>query len=185
MKGSLVSGEIVEPYAEALMSVAESQNLTDRIGEDVRSLLSVLESSEDLRQFLSSPLVKEEQKKAVLGQIAGDQLHPYTINILMLLVDRRRIPFLEGICKQYLTLLRKLQQTVLAEVTSAVELTEAQRQAVSEQVKAMTGAHQVELDSKLDPDLIGGVIIKVGSQVIDGSLRGQLRRIGLRLSSAT
>jgi F-type H+-transporting ATPase subunit delta len=49
----------------------------------------------------------------------------------------------------------------------------------------MTGAQQVELDTKLDPDLIGGVIIKVGSQVIDGSLRGQLRRIGLRLSSAT
>lgn len=185
MKGTLVSAEIVEPYADALMSVAQSHNLTDRIGEDVRSLLSLLESSEELRQFLSSPVVKEEQKKAVLGQVVGDSLHPYTLNILMLLVDRRRIPFLEGICKQYQTLLRKLQQTVLAQVTSAVELTESQRQAVSEQVKAMTGAHQVELDTKLDPDLIGGVIIKVGSQVIDGSLRGQLRRIGLRLSSAT
>jgi F-type H+-transporting ATPase subunit delta len=49
----------------------------------------------------------------------------------------------------------------------------------------MTNAHQVELDTKIDPDLIGGVIIKVGSQVVDASLRGQLRRIGLRLSSAT
>lgn len=185
MRGSLVNAGIVEPYAEALMSAAQSQNITDRIGDDVRSLLSLLESSEELRQFLTSPVAREEQKKTVLRQIAGDGLHPYTLNFLLLLVDRRRIPLLEGIGKQYLALLRKLQQTVLAEVTSTVELTEAQRQAISEKVKAITGAHQVELETKLEPDLIGGVIIKVGSQVIDASLRGQLRRIGVRLSSAT
>jgi F-type H+-transporting ATPase subunit delta len=78
-----------------------------------------------------------------------------------------------------------LKQTVVAEVISAVELTDAQRQSVSEKVKAMTSANQVELDTKIDPDLIGGVIIKVGSQVIDASLRGQLRRIGISLSRAT
>jgi|SRR6478672_2198542 F-type H+-transporting ATPase subunit delta len=185
MRGSMVSAEVLEPYAEALMSLAQSQDLTDRIGEDMRSLLTLLESSEELQQFLASPIVAAANKKAVLQQIAGDQLHPYTLNILMLLVDRRRILFLEGICKQYQVLLRKLKQTVLAEVSSAVELTEAQQQTVSEKVKAMTKAQQVELNIKIDPELIGGVIIKVGSQVIDASLRGQLRRIGLRLSSAT
>lgn len=185
MKGSMASAEVLEPYAEALMSLAQSQNLTDRIGEDMRSLLSILESSEELQQFISSPVVQADAKKAVLRQIAGEQLHPYTLNILMMLVDRRRIMFLEGICQHYQALLREMNQTVLAEVTSAVELTEAQQQSVREKVLAMTSARQVELDSKLDPDLIGGVIIKVGSQVIDASLRGQLRRIGLRLSSAT
>jgi len=185
MRGSLVSAEVLEPYAEALMSLAQSQDLTDRIGEDMRSLLNVLESSEELQQFLASPIVSAVNKKTVLQQIVGDQLHPYTLNILMLLVDRRRILFLEGICKQYQVLLRKLKQTVLAEVSSAVQLTEAQQQTVSEKVKAMTNAQQVELNIKIEPELIGGVIIKVGSQVIDASLRGQLRRIGLRLSSAT
>jgi F-type H+-transporting ATPase subunit delta len=100
-------------------------------------------------------------------------------------VDRRRIQFLEAIGKQYQALLRKLNQTVLAEVTSAVELSDSQKQSVREKVQAITSAHQVELDTKIDPDLIGGVIIKVGSQVVDASLRGQLRRIGIRLSSAT
>lgn len=184
MKGSLVSAEILEPYAQALMSAAQSQNIAERVGEDIRSLLSALENSEELRQFLSNPFVKDADKKAVLGQIAGDSIHQYTRNFLMLLVDRRRILFLEGIAQQYLTLLRELNQTVLAEVISAVELTEAQQQAVREKVQAMTGARSVELSTKLDPDLIGGVIIKVGSQVIDASLLGQLRRIGIRLSSA-
>jgi F-type H+-transporting ATPase subunit delta len=167
------------------MSVAQANNLIDRIGEDVASLLNLLKESPELQQFLSSPVVKAEDKKAVLGRIAGEQLHPYTRNFLNLLVERRRILFLEGICKQFQALLRKLNQTVLAEVTSAVELNEAQQQSVREKVMAMTNAQQVELDARVDPDLIGGVIIKVGSQLIDASLRGQLRRIGLRLTSAT
>jgi F-type H+-transporting ATPase subunit delta len=101
-----------------------------------------------------------------------------------LLVDRGRILFIEGICKQYQALLRKQNQTVLAEVISTVELNEEQQRSVREKVTAMTNARQVELATKIDPDLIGGVIIKVGSQVVDASIRGQLRRISLRLSSA-
>ncbi len=182
MKGSLLSAQVLEPYAQALMSVAQSNNLVDRFGEDIASLLNLLQNSNELQQFLQSPVVQADAKKAVLRQIGGDQIHPFLMNFLMILVDRRRILFLEGILKQFQTLLRKLKQTVLAEVTSAIELTDAQRQSVAEKVKAMTGASEVELETKLDPDLIGGVIIKVGSQLIDASLRGQLRRIGLSLS---
>ena len=183
MKGSLVSAEVLEPYAEALMSIAQSNDQVDKIGEDVNTLLSLLESSPELKEFLANPIVQAAAKKAVLQQLVGEQLHPYMMNILKLLVDRRRILFLEGICQQFQTLLRRLKQTELAEITSAVELTEAQRESVKEKVKAISGAHEVELKTKIDPDLIGGVIIKVGSQVLDGSLRGQLRRIGMSLSA--
>jgi F-type H+-transporting ATPase subunit delta len=184
MRDSIVVGQIVEPYAQALMSVAQSNNIVDRVGEDVSALLELLNSSEDLRNFLAHPLTKADVKKSVLQQVTGDQLHPYTRNFLNLLVDRGRILFIEGICKQYQALLRKQNQTVLAEVTSTVELNEEQQRSVREKVTAMTNARQVELATKIDPDLIGGVIIKVGSQVVDASIRGQLRRISLRLSSA-
>ncbi len=187
MKGSLLSAGVVEPYAEALMSLAQENELTERLGEDVAGLLTILQESPDLQVLLSSPVVKAEDKKAVLQQIStsleGDQLHPYMLSFLNVLVDRRRILFLEAIFQQYQALLRKLKQTVLAEVTSAVSLTDAQHHSVQDKVKEITGANQVELDTKIDPDLIGGVIIKVGSQVIDSSLRGQLRRIGLRLNA--
>ncbi|MBC6481580.1 MAG: F0F1 ATP synthase subunit delta [Hormoscilla sp. GM7CHS1pb] len=185
MKGGMVIGEIVEPYAEGLMSLAQEQNLTERLGEDVRDILKMLSSSPEFSQLIANPLIKPEAKKAVLRQVGGDRMHPYTLNFLMLLVDRRRLQFLEGICKQYQAILRKLNQTVLAEVTSTVELTEAQKQAAIERVKGMTGAAAVELESKIDPEIIGGVIIKVGSQVIDASLRGQLRRIGISLNAAS
>jgi len=80
--------------------------------------------------------------------------------------------------------LRQLNQTVLAEVISAVPLTEAQQQAIIQKVIAISNARQVELETKVDSELIGGVIIKVGSQVIDASIRGQLRRLSLRLTNS-
>ena len=181
---STIDTQVVQPYAQALMSVARSKEMTEQVGEDVRSLRKLLQNSEQLRDFLANPFVKAEDKKAILGQIIGES-NPYLRNFTMLLVDRRRILLLEAICQEYLALLRQLNQTVLAEVISAIELTEAQQQAVREKVKSMTNAHEVELDAKIDRDLIGGVIIKVGSQVIDASLRGQLRRLSLRLSSGS
>jgi F-type H+-transporting ATPase subunit delta len=180
MKGSLLSAEVVEPYAEALMAVAQEQNLVDKFGEDVASLLSLLDASPELNAFISSPVVIGSDKKAILRRI-GQEIDPIIVNFLMILVDRRRIIFLEGICQHFRTLIRKLNQTVLAEVISAIELNDGQKQAVVDQVKTITQARDVELVTKIDPDLIGGVIIKVGSQVIDASLRGQLRRLSISL----
>jgi F-type H+-transporting ATPase subunit delta len=185
MKSGVMSEQVVEPYAQALMSVARANNLTEQFGEDVHSLIDFLEESEQFRNFLANPFVQSEDKKAVLKRVIGDSVNPYLRNFLLLLIDRRRIILLEGICQQYLSLLRQLNQTVLAEVTSAVELNDEQKQAVRDKVIAMTSAREVELATKIDRNLIGGVIIKVGSQVVDASLRGQLRRLSLRLTSGT
>ncbi|EKQ68842.1 ATP synthase, F1 delta subunit [Leptolyngbyaceae cyanobacterium JSC-12] len=181
----IVTGEILERYAQALLSVAQDNNIVDQVVQDVNTILGLLKESQDLRDFLAKPIFKAEDKKAVLARVLGDTVHPYTRNFLLVLVDRRRIVLLEGICKEFQALIRKLNQTVLAEVTSVTELTEDQKRALQEKVIALTGARNVELETKLDPDLIGGVIIKIGSQVIDASLRGQLRRISLRLSNVS
>ncbi len=185
MKGSLFSSEIAEPYAQALISLAESHDITRPVGEDCRSILEILEDSAELRQFISSPVIKDEDKRAVLNRILGDDIHHYLRNFIMLLVDKRRIVYLEAICEQYLALLRKLTNTVLAEVTASTELSDRQRRDVIDKIKALTGAESVELKTDNDPELIGGVIIKVGSQVFDASLRGQLRRIGISLAGAS
>ncbi|HEY9629239.1 MAG TPA: ATP synthase F1 subunit delta [Coleofasciculaceae cyanobacterium] len=183
MKSSLVAAEIAEPYAQALMSVAQSSDQVDRIGEDVGSVLSVLSESQDLRTCLASPLFEAEVKKRVIRQVFGDQLHSYTLNFILLLVDRGRILFVEDIFRQFQVLLRQIRKAVLAEVTSAVALNEEQQNGIRQKVLSMTQAEQVELALSVDPDLMGGVIIKVGSQVVDASLRTQLRRIGMKLGA--
>lgn len=182
MSGTLVSSEIGEPYAQALMSLAQQNNLTDQFGDTFRSLSSLLTLSKEFRDFVLNPVIKGEDKKAVLKQVMGNDANPYLVNFIMLLVDKRRIVFLEPIVKQYLNLLRKLNQTVLAEVISATELSDEQRNNLVEKVKAIAEARDVELKTIVDPELIGGVIIKVGSKVIDASLRGQLRRISISLN---
>lgn len=182
MSGTLISSEVGEPYAQALMSLAQQQDLTNQFGDTFRSLSSLLEESREFKDFVLNPVVKGEDKKAVLKQVLGNDANPYLVNFMMLLVDKRRIVFLEPIVEQYLNLLRKLNQTVLAEVTSATELSDSQKQNVIEKVKAIAQARDVELKTSVDPDLIGGVIIKVGSKVIDASIRGQLRRISISLN---
>ena len=185
MKGSLISSQVAEPYAQALMSVAETHNLMESLGEDIRSLLALLTESEELQLFMTNPVVQGADKYAVLQRIIGDRGNPYLTNFLKLLVDKGRAPFLVTICQQFLTLLRQKTNTILAEVTAAQELTDEQRHAVSEKVRELAGADSVEIQTTVDASLIGGVIIKVGSQVFDASLRGQLRRIGLSLGSAS
>ncbi|MBD1912752.1 MULTISPECIES: ATP synthase F1 subunit delta [unclassified Leptolyngbya] len=178
-----LAAEIVEPYAQALMSIAQSQDLVDRFNEDTTVLLETLAESEELNQFLVNPFMKPETKKAVLRQLASDRLHPVMQSFLQLLVDRGRSQFLPPICKQYQTLVRQMRQIVLAEVISSVELNDEQTEAVRQKVISLTGASQVELEKHIDSDILGGVIIRVGSQVFDASLRGQLRRLGLNLST--
>lgn len=180
---TVIAGEIVEPYAAALMSLAKSKDLAERFGEEIRSLLNIMDESPELKQFMGNPIIKPEDKKAVLQRMMGDEADPYMRNFLKLLVDRGRIIFLEEIGKKYLALLRELNQTVLAEVTSAVELNEDQKNTVRERVKSMTDARDVDIETKIDPSLLGGVVIKIGSQIVDSSLQGQLRRIGISLKA--
>lgn len=181
MAGTLVSSEIGEPYAQALMSLAQQNDLADSFGETFRALESLLSESQEFKDFVLNPVIKSEDKKAVMKQVMGDA-NPYLINFIMLLVDKRRIVFLEAIVEQYLTLLRKLNQIVLAEVISAQELSDEQKGKIVEKVRGIVEARDVELKTSVDPNLIGGVIIKVGSKVIDASLRGQLRRISVSLN---
>lgn len=183
MNDTTLSSEIAGPYAKALMSVAADNNAVDRVGSEVADLLEVLASSEELIGFLSSPLMSPDSKKGVLRQIAEGNVSDFLLSFLLLLVDRGRVAFLQPILQQYQALLRERNQTVLADVTSAVELSEDQQNAIRDRVKTMTGANSVELSVQIDPSLIGGLVIKVGSQVIDASLRGQLRRIGIQLAT--
>ncbi|MGK7909388.1 MAG: ATP synthase F1 subunit delta [Synechococcus sp.] len=177
-----IAQKVAGPYAEAMLSIATGQELIDQFGDDAQGILAVIKQTPEFSSFLASPLVTAEQKKSLLTQSFGEGIHPLFMNVLMLLIDRRRILFLEQVCEQYLALRRKLRKIALAEVTSASALNDGQRAALVERVKRLAQSTDVELKESIDPDLIGGVIIRVGSQVIDASLRGQLRRLAFQLS---
>ena len=178
------TSEVADPYAQALLSIAQSKDSVDDLSQVVADLLNLMKESDELSAFLASPVTDNNAKKAVLNQVLGDEANPQIKNFLMLLVDRGRIYLVKPILQQFQAKVRELNQTVLAEVVSAVELTDEQKETVRQKVQRMTEAKSVELASRIDPDLIGGVVIQIGSQVLDASIRGQLRRIGLQLGAS-
>lgn len=176
-----IAQQLGTPYAEALLALAKQHDLVDAIADDVRGIAAVLTATPELGVFLASPLVKPAAKKAVLGTALADKVNPFTLSFLNLLADRGRIILLAAIIDSFLALVRRLKNIAFAEVRTTKPLSEAQQTAVIDKVKQITGATDVELATSIDAALIGGVIIKVGSQVIDASIRGQLRRLSLQL----
>lgn len=178
---SIATSEVAAPYAQALLSIAQSKDKVDEISGITADLIDLLKESDGLSPFLASPIANSDAKRGVLTQILGDDTNQQMKNFLMLLIDKNRIYLVKPILEEFQARVRELKQTVLAEVVSAVELSGEQKETVRQKVLSMTDAQSVELESRVDPELIGGVIITIGSQVLDASLRGQLRRIGLQL----
>jgi len=176
---------IATPYAEALLQVAESRKETDTVAEQVKGLLAIWKESAVLREAMASPVLEPEAKKAALATLFADQLTPSMQNLLKLLADRQRISVLDSVLVRFLELYRGLRNITLAKVTSATELTEAQQEQLNQKVQAITGTDSVEFDLSVDPSLIGGFIVSMGSQVIDASLSGQVRRLGLALAKVS
>ncbi|SBO44539.1 ATP synthase F1 subunit delta [Cyanobium sp. NIES-981] len=176
---------IATPYAEALLQVSESRQDTDLVAEQVRGLLQVWSSSPELRAAMTSPVLEPEVKKSALAALFDAQLTASLQNLLKLLADRQRIAMLDAVLLRFLELYRELRQITLARVTAATPLSDQQQSLLNEKVKAIAGTDSVEFEIQIDPALIGGFIVSMGSQVIDASLSGQVRRLGLALARAS
>ena len=176
---------ITTPYAEAFLQVAESRNEVDEAINQTKSILELWNSSPEFRNAMASPVLEVESKKAALQKLFSKDLSPAFLNLLKLLADRNRIGLLDSVLDRLLELYREQQNIALATVTSASELTEEQQNELLKKVQDLAGTDNLELNLKVDPDLIGGFVVNVGSKVIDASLAGQVRRLGLALSKVS
>jgi F-type H+-transporting ATPase subunit delta len=136
-----------------------------------------LANSSDLKTFLGNPLVTKDAKKNVVKDILGEQITAKTLTFLMLLVDRGRIALLDNVAKRFLELSYKTDCIEIAKVTSSVQLSAEQQKNIAEKLKVITGAKQIKLALKVDPSLIGGFTVEIGSKLIDTTIRGQLKQI--------
>jgi len=176
---------ITTPYAEAFLQVAESRKEVDQIVDQSKSLLELWSQSPEFSDAMSSPILEIESKKKVLEKIFAKEVSPSLMNLLKLLADRQRIGYLNSVLERLLELYREQRNIALATVTSATSLTEDQQEKILKTVQSVAGTDNLELDLKVDPNLIGGFIINVGSKVIDASLSGQVRRLGLALAKVS
>ena len=176
---------ITTPYAEAFLQVAESRKEVDQVVDQAKAVLELWRESPELRQAMASPVLEVDAKKAALEKLFSDQLTPSFLNLLKLLADRQRIGVLDAVLERMLELYRVKRNIALADVTSATALSEEQQAELSKKVQAVAGTDKLEIKLSVDPDLIGGFVVKVGSKVIYASLAGQVRRLGLALAKVS
>ena len=176
---------ITTPYAEAFLQVAESRNEVDEVIAQSKSILELWDASPEFREAMASPVLEVDSKKAALEKLFSKDLPPSFINLLKLLADRNRIGFLNSVLERLLELYREQRNIALATVTSASDLSEEQQNELLKKVQSIAGTENLELNLKVDPSLIGGFVINVGSKVIDASLAGQVRRLGLTLAKVS
>ena len=177
---------VASRYARALVDVVlapTSRHEPDRVREDLASFERALADSPELTNALASPAITKPRKRAVierLGQSLG--VSGVAKNFLFVLIDHRRMADLSGIIAAFEKMVDERLGVMQVDVTSAQALKQQQQDDLIRQLETMTGK-KIALNIQTDSDLVGGLVVRLGSTVFDGSVRGQLEALGRELRS--
>jgi F-type H+-transporting ATPase subunit delta len=174
--------EIAEVYARSLFEVAQDQGQLDEIHEELDQFADVLSENRQLQLFFFSPYFSSDEKKDGVAKVieGGNE---YFVRFLELLAEKHRLPVLFRIRREFDSLWAKEQKVLEVSVTSAVDLDEETVKGIGQKIQEQTG-HKVELAANVDPDVIGGLVIRVGNMVLDASVRNRLERLRRQVASA-
>ena len=170
-------------YANALADIALEQGASEPAAKQLESFAAAYEESAELRTFLASPAVSVEAKHEVLEKISNRLGASKIIrNFLFVIADHRRTQLIPEIVATFQQVLRQRQGVAEAEISSAVELTSAQKKELAATLARVTGK-KIEPKYSLDPALLGGAVVRIGDTIYDGSLRNRLNEMRARLAS--
>lgn len=172
MKHSLVK----QRYAKSLLDLALDLNQVEEVHADMKHLLSAAAESRDLTMMLRSPIIKPDDKIAVLTKVFENKMSNLSMQFMALLAKKKREELLLEIADKFLALYKEHKGIKTAYLTTARELNPEVRERVVSQLKTQTGA-EVELIEKVQDDLIGGFVLRVDDKQIDASMRGALKKI--------
>ena len=168
-------------YATALLDLAENEKVVDVVADDLKDLQAMIEESDDLTRLLRSPVItRADQLKAISALMDKAGMNALTKKFISVIANNRRLFALASIIKAYLAILSQRRGEVTAVVTSATELNDKQVKDLGASLKKITGS-DVAVQTAVDPDLLGGLVVKVGSQMFDSSLRTKLQHLSLAM----
>jgi len=179
-RSSPVSG-VAERYASAFFELARDESAIDRIEGDLQNVLAMLDANPDLRRMVESPVFSADDQERAIGAIADSAgIRGFTGNFLRLIARKRRLFALPGMIRMFRELAAKNRGEVTAEVTSAHPLGNDQIEALRAALKAKL-RKDVTINVRTNPALLGGLVVKVGSRMIDSSLRTRLMNVKTQL----
>lgn len=177
-----IMASVAGRYASALFDLANEERKLVEVEEEMNRVQQMLETSPDLVRMVRSPVFSaDEQGKAIAAIAAKASLAPLTSNFLKLLARNRRLFALSDILAAFRGIVARHRGEITADVTSAHPLTEAQMTALSDTLTGTAGGKKVQINTKVDPSLLGGLIVKMGSRMIDSSLKTKLNSLKMRM----
>ena len=178
-----MTASVAGRYASALFDLAKEQNGVEAVEADLAKFDGLLSMSDDLRNLVRSPVVSAgDQGKALAAVLSKAGISGTTANFVALVAKNRRLFVIPEMIRNFRTLAAKARGEVTAEVTSAHPLTDAQTTALKETLRSTAG-NNVVLATQVDPSLIGGLIVKIGSRMIDSSLKTKLANLSVALKA--
>ena len=173
---------VAKRYASALFQIANEHQILGQVEEDLRVVKEVLEYNSDLKAVLKSSKLTIDKKKEIVKN-AFASVNMYVLNTVLLLIDRHREDQIVEVTDQFLELANEAMGIAEAEVYSARELTDAEREALSATFAAKIGKKSLRIENIVDSNLLGGIRLRIGNRIYDGSLRGKLDRLERKLLS--
>jgi F-type H+-transporting ATPase subunit delta len=171
----VIAGSLSRRYARALLAATRGDH--DQVGDELRTLAEVMKQSAELAQTLANPAIPQSARRKVMeGLMKRLKVSETTEVFVRLLVDRDRLAALPDISRELDVMLDERAGRIAAEVVSAAPLTKTQVKELTTRLEKLSG-RKVQLTTRQDPELLGGVVAKVGDVVYDGSLRRQLERL--------
>ncbi len=174
--------EIAEVYARALFEVAQEQDKLDEIHDELDAFADAVNESRDMARFFFSPYFSTEEKKEALHKTieGGDEAF---MNFLEALIERHRMPVIFRIRSRFDRLWEEENKLLPVEVTSAVQLDKATVEGIGKSIGEQVG-RKVELSSRVDPEILGGVVLRVGNFILDASIRRRLEQLRKQVARA-
>lgn len=177
MASTNTSTAAAKRYAAALIDTAAKAQSIDSVEKDIADLGAMLKASGDLRTFIASPLIPQGQQAAAMGAIADKAgFHAYTKNFLQTLIANRRLPMLAVVLKAVQGEISKRRGEVEAQVQSAVALSPEQTKELQAAISKALGTN-VAMNVTVNKDLIGGLVVQVGSTLVDASVKNKIERL--------
>jgi F-type H+-transporting ATPase subunit delta len=174
--------EIADVYARSLFEVAQQEDSLDEIHEQLVEFTDAIDENRDLQVFLFSPYFSAQEKKEGLGKFvegADDNLFRF----LELLAERHRMPVIFRVRRAFDDLWAEERKRLEVEITSAVELDDDTVESIGKRIEEQTG-RDVQLSARVDEDVLGGIVLRVGNMVLDASVRARLERLRRQVTSA-
>jgi F-type H+-transporting ATPase subunit delta len=174
--------EIAQVYARSLFEVATERDQLDDVRDQLGQFADALHDSRELQTFFFSPYFSTEEKKQGLGKAVVDA-DPTVRNFLELLVENHRMPAIFRVRRELDRLWQETHQLLPVQITSAVELDEGVVKRIGDEIGRQTG-RTVELTATVDPEVIGGIVLRVGNSILDASIRTRLERLRKQVAQA-